>query len=156
MSKLYTIKQVQRLPISPEEAWAFFSSPRNLAVITPKELGFKITSGETEGEIFEGQIITYIVKPLLGIPLFWKTKICKVERHRVFVDEQLKGPYAFWHHEHRFLPIDGGVEMQDTVQYKIPFGVFGALGTPIVKAQLNKIFNYRKQKVTELFGTING
>lgn len=146
---------MQTVPISVEEAWRFFSSPKNLAAITPQDLGFSITSKLTDEEIYEGQIITYIVKPILYIPLFWKTKICRVERYKMFVDEQLKGPYALWHHEHLFKPINGGVEMTDTVQYKIPFGVFGALGAPVVKAQLTKIFDFRKKKIKELFGAFD-
>lgn len=152
---IHYIKQVQRLPITVEKAWSFFSSPKNLAVITPKDLSFKITSELKDEEIHAGQIITYTVKPLLGIPLFWMTEIGHVERHKLFVDEQKKGPYALWHHEHHFKPIKGGVEMTDIVHYKIPFGPIGALGTPIVKAQLNKIFNYRRKKVEELFGTMD-
>jgi ligand-binding SRPBCC domain-containing protein len=83
------------------------------------------------------------------------TEIGHVERHKLFVDEQKKGPYALWHHEHHFKPIEGGVEMTDIVHYKIPFGPIGVLGTPIVKAQLNKIFSYRRKKVEELFGTMD-
>ncbi len=155
MSKIHFIKQVQKIPVPAEEAWNFFSSPKNLAVITPPHLDFKITSELNGKEIYPGQIITYTVKPLLGIPLFWMTEISHVERHKLFVDEQRKGPYALWHHQHHFKAINGGVEMTDIVHYKIPFGPLGALGTPVVKGQLNKIFAFRKQKVTELFGSLN-
>ncbi|MEJ7913628.1 MAG: SRPBCC family protein [Chitinophagaceae bacterium] len=148
------IRQVQKLPITVETAWDFFSSPKNLAVITPKDLSFKITSSLGDEEIYAGQIITYTVKPLLGIPLFWMTEIGHVERYKLFVDEQKKGPYALWHHEHHFKSIEGGVEMTDIVHYKVPFGPIGALGMPIVKKQLDKIFTYRKLKVEELFGTM--
>lgn len=155
MSTVHFIRQVQKLPITVEDAWNFFSSPKNLAVITPKELSFKITSKLKDEEIYAGQIITYTVKPLFHIPLFWKTEISHVERHKLFVDEQQKGPYAMWHHEHHFKPINGGVEMTDIVHYKIPFGTFGALGTSIVKNRLNKIFSFRKKKIEELFGSID-
>jgi ligand-binding SRPBCC domain-containing protein len=151
---MHFIKQVQQLPVTVEEAWSFFSSPKNLAVITPKSLDFKITSVVTDEEIHTGQIITYTVKPLLGIPLAWTTEIGHVERCKLFVDEQRKGPYAHWHHQHHFKAIPGGVEMTDIVHYKIPFGVLGNLGLPIVKGQLKKIFDYRRQKVEELFGAM--
>lgn len=154
MSKIYFIKQVQKLPVPTSECWNFFSNAKNLLAITPASLNLKITSELKDEEIHKGQIITYKVKPLLGIPLFWKTEISHVERNKLFVDEQRKGPYALWHHEHHFKPIDGGTEMTDIVQYKLPFGVFGLMGLPIVKSQLDSIFAYRKSKIEEKFGLL--
>ena len=46
----YSIKSTQHLPISLEEAWDFFSSPNNLAKITPPDMGFIITSDKKDGE----------------------------------------------------------------------------------------------------------
>ncbi len=152
MSKIHFIKQVQKLSVSIEEAWDFFSSPKNLLTITPASLNLKITSEMNDGEIFTGQIITYKIKPLVGISFFWMTEITHVERHKLFVDEQRKGPYALWHHEHHFKTIDGGTDMTDVVQYKLPFGVLGNLGTPVVKTQLNAIFEYRKKIIEKKFG----
>ena len=152
MSKVHFIKQVQKLPVSVEDAWDFFSNPKNLSRITPQNLGFRITSKIEEREIYAGQIITYTIKPLLGIPIFWMTEISHVERHKLFVDEQRKGPYALWRHQHHFKPIDGGTEMTDIVHYSLPFGLLGNLGTSLVKGQLNTIFNYRKNKIEEVFG----
>jgi ligand-binding SRPBCC domain-containing protein len=151
MSKTHIIKQVQRLPVPVEEAWSFFSSPKNLNKLTPAKLGLKITSPLEMDEIYSGQIITYTVKPLLGIPMFWMTEISHVERNKLFVDEQRKGPYALWHHEHHFKPVEGGTEMTDIVHYKIPFGILGVLGTPIVKNELRKIFYYRLQQINRIF-----
>jgi ligand-binding SRPBCC domain-containing protein len=152
MSKIHVIKQVQRLPVPVEEAWSFFSSPNNLNKLTPAKLGLKITSAIDAEEIHPGQIITYTVKPLLGIPMFWMTEITHMERHKLFVDEQRKGPYALWHHEHHFKAIQGGTEMTDIVHYKIPFGVLGALGTSVVKGELKKIFDYRLEQINTIFG----
>lgn len=154
MSRVNLIRQVQQLPISVEEAWDFFSHPKNLAVITPEHLNLKFTNELYGDEIYPGQIITYKVKPLLRIPLFWMTEITHVERYKLFVDEQRKGPYALWHHQHHFKPIAGGVEMTDLVHYKLPFGPFGAIGLPLIKKQLNELFAYRKQKVEQLFGKL--
>lgn len=142
------------MPVPTSECWNFFSNAKNLLAITPASLNLKITSELKDEEIHKGQIITYKVKPLLGIPLFWKTEISHVERNKLFVDEQRKGPYALWHHEHHFKPIDGGTEMTDIVQYKLPFGVFGLMGLPIVKRQLNSIFAYRKSRIEEKFGVL--
>ncbi len=155
MSKVQFIKQVQKLPVGVEQAWDFFSSPQNLSRITPHNLGFRITSKIESDEIYAGQIITYTVKPLLNIPLFWMTEISHVERYKLFVDEQRKGPYALWQHQHHFKPINGGTEMTDIVHYKLPFGLLGSVGLPIVKKQLNTIFNFRKQKIEECFGNFS-
>jgi ligand-binding SRPBCC domain-containing protein len=151
MSKIQFIRRVQKLAIPVEEAWDFFSTPENLVKITPASLDFKITSELNGGEIYIGQIITYKLKPLLGISLLWVSEIIHVERHKLFVDEQIKGPYKLWHHEHHFKTVAGGTEMTDIVQYKIPFGVLGNLGLPIVKKQLEDIFSYRRLKVEEMF-----
>ncbi|MDB5253061.1 MAG: hypothetical protein JWP27_2230 [Flaviaesturariibacter sp.] len=155
MSHVNLVRQVQQLPISVEKAWDFFSHPKNLAVITPPHLNLKFTN-ELHGEaIYPGQIITYKVKPLLRIPLFWMTEITHVEPYKLFVDEQRKGPYALWHHQHHFKPIDTGVEMTDIVHYKLPFGIFGGLGKPLVRKQLDELFTYRRKRVEELFGTVS-
>ena len=150
MSHIFTIKQIQHLSIPVSEAWNFFSNPRNLIKITPPSLDFKIISDITDS-IYEGQLITYKVKPLFGISVKWVTEITKVEFEKLFIDEQIKGPYSMWHHEHHFKSADGGTEMTDIVQYKIPFGTFGLLALPIVKMQLKTIFDYRQKVIEELF-----
>ena len=142
-SGIYTLKVVQDLKTNLGEAWAFFSNPKNLSKITPKEMGFNITS-ETPEFMFEGQIISYKVSPILGIKLNWVTEITHVKDNLFFVDEQRFGPYTMWHHEHHFEEIEGMIRMTDKVSFKVPFGFFGRLLVPIlVKPQLKKIFNYR-------------
>ena len=111
MSKVYTIKTVQKIPISLAEAWDFFSKPSNFAAITPDILGFNIISKYHGERMYPGQIIEYTVKPVLGIPLYWMTEITHVEDHKYFVDEQRYGPYSMWHHQHHFKEIEGGVAM---------------------------------------------
>lgn len=152
---IYTLKRVQKLPISLEKAWAFFSSPANLKTITPEYMGFEVTSDPdfSTRPTYAGQIITYTVKPVLGIPMFWMTEITHVEEGKFFVDEQRVGPYAIWHHQHHFKPISGGVEMTDLVHYKVPFGWLGDLAnTLFVERQLAAIFDYRWNKLEEVFG----
>ena len=107
----YILKRVQRLPITLDAAWDFFSSPRNLKEITPAYMKFKVLSNSESEKMFAGQIITYTVSPILGIPLFWMTEITHVKDKEYFVDEQRFGPYALWHHKHFFKEIPGGVEM---------------------------------------------
>lgn len=150
--KIYTLHTKQNLPISLEEAWEFLSNPKNLKTITPDYMGFKTLSGDDK-PMFAGQIIQYIVTPVLGIPMKWVTEITHVQDQKYFVDEQRFGPYSLWHHKHFLKEIPGGVEMEDIVDYKVPMGILGQLVHPfLVKPKLKEIFDYRKQKLIELFG----
>ncbi len=153
MSKVYSVKTVQKIPISLEEAWAFFSKPSNLKEITPNNLGFEIISKHHGAEMYAGQVIEYTVKPLLGIPLYWMTEITHVAENEYFVDEQRYGPYSMWHHQHHFKEINGGVEMTDIVHYKLPFWFLGDIANFLfVRLQLKGIFDYRLHAVDKLFG----
>ena len=152
--KLYQIKTKLKLPISVDKAWEFLSNPKNLKEITPKHMNFRILSG-ADRTIFAGQIIQYKVTPMLGISTKWVTEITHVKDKEYFVDEQRFGPYALWHHKHFIKKIDGGVEMEDVIDYKIPFGIIGQIAHPIiVKNKLKQIFKYRENKLKELFGEI--
>lgn len=151
-SMVYRLKTVQNLPVSVEKAWDFLSDPGNLKTITPDYMGFKILEGAEE-KMYAGQIIKYIVTPVLRLPLRWVTEITQVEDQKYFVDEQRFGPYSLWHHKHFIKAIPGGVEMIDIVDYKLPLGMLGRIAHPLfVKRQLNQIFNYRYNKLIELFG----
>ncbi|HEY0677854.1 MAG TPA: SRPBCC family protein [Chitinophagaceae bacterium] len=142
----YSLKRVQILPISLDEAWDFFSNPANLNDITPTDLKFKILSNSGSDKMYAGQIITYTVNPFPGFPVFWMTEITHVKEKEYFVDEQRFGPYAFWHHSHFFKPVKEGVEMTDIVHYKLPLGPLGRLAHRLfVRKKLNNIFNYRFQ-----------
>ena len=135
-----------------EKAWKFFSDPKNLKDITPDEMNFNITSG-ADKSIYAGQIIQYKVSPVLGINLKWVTEITHVKENEYFVDEQRFGPYSLWHHKHFFKKINGGILMEDIVDYKIPYGLIGQFAHVIfVKKKLKKIFNYRHTKLEKLFG----
>ncbi len=150
--KIYTLHSKQFLPITLDEAWDFFSDPMNLNTITPDDMGFKTLSG-ADRKMYPGQIIQYIVTPLLNIPMKWVTEITHVDHKKFFVDEQRFGPYALWHHKHFFKEVPGGVEMEDIVDYKLPMGILGQLVHPIlVKPRLHQIFDYRRKKLIELFG----
>lgn len=157
MSKVHLFTSVQKIPVTIHEAWDFFSNPANLFTLTPPHLNLKFTNQLFGHDMYPGQVITYKVKPLLGIPLFWMTEITHVEKHHFFVDEQRKGPYALWHHQHHFKPVPGGVEMTDIVHYQVPFFFIGAIAHELViKKQLAAIFNFRYKKVEELFGVFDG
>lgn len=152
-SGVYTLEVSQFLKIDMNEAWKFFSSPENLATITPPGMGFVITSGQP-GKMFPGQIITYKVSPFPGFVTNWVTEITHVLAGSYFVDEQRFGPYQMWHHIHRFEEKQSGVLMTDQVSYKLPFGFIGRIAHGLfVKAQLKRIFEFREQKLNELFNT---
>lgn len=153
MSKTYVLKFVQQIPCSLDAAWNFFSDPANLVKITPDSFGFKVISEHHGDVMYPGQIIEYKVKPLLGIPLYWMTEITHVKDKAFFVDEQRYGPYSLWHHQHLFKEIKGGVEMTDIVHYKLPLWFIGDIAnTILVKKKLQKVFEYRFERVEEMFG----
>ncbi len=149
----YNIKSTQHLPITLEEAWAFFSSPNNLAKITPPDMGFVVTSDKKAAEVmFAGQIITYTIKPMLGIPVKWMTEITQVKQGDYFIDEQRFGPYKLWHHKHSFTKTATGVEMNDEVNYVLPFGFIGTLAHSLfIRKRIEHIFTYRTKVLDELF-----
>ena len=150
--KIYTKKSIQKIPISLDEAWEFLSNPKNLKIITPEYMGFIIESG-ADRPMFPGQIIQYIVTPVMGIKTKWVTEITHVQDKKYFVDEQRFGPYSLWHHKHFLREIAGGVEMEDIIDYKIPLGWLGQMIHPfLVKPKLDEIFEYRRNKLIELFG----
>ena len=153
---LHSFKRVQRLPIDLHTAWDFFSNPANLKEITPSHLGFKVLSDpDFLHTMYAGQVISYIVKPVLGIPLFWMTEITHVSDQQFFVDEQRMGPYKLWHHQHHFKSIPGGVEMTDLVHYRVPLGILGDVANWLfVRGQLNAIFQYRWDVLEKRFGKL--
>jgi ligand-binding SRPBCC domain-containing protein len=152
MAKINLLHASQELPITIKEAWNFFSSPENLKIITPDHMGFNITSQYPTKEMYQGMIISYIVKPLFNIGISWVTEITHVNAPHYFVDEQRFGPYKFWHHQHKFTETEKGVLIEDILHYALPMGALGTLLIGrIVDKQLSTIFNYRKDKLKELF-----
>lgn len=141
----------KKIPITLDDCWNFFSNPQNLEMITPNYLQFKIIHPKKSGKMYPGQIIAYTIH-LFGAHFRWVTEITHVQQPNYFIDEQRFGPYRFWHHEHRFISITKGIEMIDTVYYKLPYGVLGKLFHKKVKKNLEDIFHYRSCKLDELFG----
>ncbi|NNL83460.1 MAG: SRPBCC family protein [Winogradskyella sp.] len=153
--KIYTLHKTQKLPITKAEAWTFLSDPKNLSRLTPPKMKFTILSG-ADRPMFPGQVIQYSVSPLPGITSKWVSEITHLDYGNYFVDLQLYGPYAFWHHKHFIHEIEGGVEMEDIIDYKVPLGWLGQLIHPlVVKPKLEEIFAFRKTQLEELFGTYN-
>ncbi len=150
--KIYQLRQTQAFPITIEKAWEFFSNPRNLPLITPPEMRIEFISDLPE-KMYAGELIIYLVRPILGLPITWVTEITQWNEGTSFVDEQLIGPYKLWHHQHDFRIIPGGVEMTDTVDYALPFGLLGRIAhSMIVKKKLDYIFKFRREYLEKRFG----
>jgi uncharacterized protein (TIGR01777 family) len=141
----------QWVPKKVDEIFPFFSEAKNLGVLTPEFLNFKILSQST-GEMEKGTLVDYQIK-IHGIPVHWQTLIQEWEPGSMFVDTQLKGPYKSWHHTHRFIPMKGGTLLSDRVLYRLPLGLLGGLAAgPMVKNDVKKIFDYRQKVINERFG----
>ena len=150
---VHLIKAVQRIPASLSTVWDFFSSPSNLQTITPAGLKFKVISKHHGDKIYAGQIIEYTIRPFLGIPVYWMTEIIHVKEKEFFADEQRKGPYNLWHHQHHFKEIPGGVEMTDIVHYKSPGWILEPIiDRLIVRPKLDGIFKFRYEVIEREFG----
>lgn len=152
----YQLYKEQQLDCDIETAWEFFSSPFNLSKITPKDMGFIVTSDLGNEPIYEGLVIDYTVSPLLKIPMKWRTKITDVDFQKSFTDFQEKGPYKYWNHFHEFIPNKKGVLIRDTVDYELPFGFLGTIAHKLlVKRKLEAIFSYRNQILEKTFNQNN-
>lgn len=148
----FQIERKQFVPASVDEVWDYISSPKNLKEITPDYMGFDITSEKLPEKMYAGMIISYKVRPLLGIPMTWVTEISQVVDRQYFVDEQRSGPYSFWHHQHIIEPSGNGVMMTDIVSYKPPLGFLGSIANALfIRKQLEAIFAYREKALRKRF-----
>ena len=149
---MQSLIRTQNLPITLGEAWEFFSDPSNLNKMTPGDMNFRITSDLGNGRMYAGMIITYKVSPVLSIPLTWVTEITQVKDQEFFIDSQVHGPYRFWHHQHLFREVPGGVEMTDIVSYALPFDPLSRpINSLLVEKKVKEIFKFREKKLEVLF-----
>lgn len=141
----------QKINTDINKLWNFISSPKNLSKITPDYMDFKILS-EIPNEMYEGLIISYTVRPILGFKLNWVTEITHIKKNKYFIDEQRQGPYKMWHHEHILEETNDGIIMRDKLSYIPPFGIFGQiLNKLFIQKQINRIFEYRTKILDEIF-----
>lgn len=149
---LHVFERTQTVAAAHDEVFAFFARPENLAEITPASMGFRILT-PSPITMREGALIDYVIR-LGPLPLRWRTLITCFEPPHRFVDEQLAGPYAFWHHTHTFAAAPGGgTVLGDVVRYMLPLGLVGDLAHALaVRRQLGQIFDHRRRVVAARFG----
>lgn len=129
----------------------FFADAENLERITPPELGFEFVT-PLPVEMRVGALIEYRLR-LFGVRFGWRTRIVAWEPDSSFVDEQLRGPYRRWVHTHRFREVGGGTEVEDDIEWSLPFPPLGEIARPVVRRQLARIFDYRERAIRAiLFG----
>ncbi|MFN0158165.1 MAG: SRPBCC family protein [Bacteroidota bacterium] len=153
--KVYQLRKEQFVGRPLTEVFSFFERPGNLAAITPPSMEFRIVTPPPivmkEGALFE-----YSVR-VMGIRMRWKSLISQYTPPFRFVDEQVKGPYSFWHHTHTFTEVHGGTLIGDEVRYAIPFGMIGRITHRLaVSRQLEHIFSLRSQVMCTMFGSDGG
>jgi ligand-binding SRPBCC domain-containing protein len=149
VSREHLLERTQVVPVSLEEAFAFFADARNLERITPPWLRFEIVAAPER--LGRGALLSYRLR-LFGVPIRWRTEIVAWTPPRGFVDVQRRGPYLLWEHAHRLAAVEGGTEIYDHVRYRLFGGPVAALVQRLfVRRWLDAIFDFRAAAVvTEL------
>ena len=141
----------QWIPLSVEKLFPFFADEKNLETLTPPMLHFHVL-GKSTPTMQAGTLIDYKLR-IHGIPVRWQSRIDEWQPNEYFVDTQVRGPYSYWHHTHRFMPKDGGTLATDHVLYRVPGWIVGRIFIlPFVRRDIQNIFEYRRKKIEELFG----
>lgn len=139
MPRTFFLRTTQLVARDLDTTFAFFADAGNLQHLTPPWLNFVITTPQPIA-MHEGALIDYRLR-LHGVPIRWRSVITTWQPPHIFVDEQLKGPYLLWRHEHRFTSTADGTLVEDEVRYRV---VGGALANAFVRPDLERIFRYRQ------------
>jgi ligand-binding SRPBCC domain-containing protein len=137
------------LPQPRSKVFAFFSDAQNLDLITPPWLHFR-TSALGSGEMRAGTIMDHRLR-IHGFPLRWRSKITDWDAPSRFVDQQVRGPYRLWIHQHRFEERNGGTLVHDHVRYAVPFDFL--IHRLVIRPDIERIFAYREKKLREIFAS---
>ena len=150
MARTRALRTRIELPLARERVFPFFADADNLQKITPPELHFRIVTPPPIA-MAQGTLIRYQLR-LMGVPFEWLTRITLWNPPVEFVDEQVKGPYRRWMHQHLFVETSFGTRMHDAVTYELPLFPIGELAAPLVHLQLRRIFSYRARALKRLLG----
>ncbi len=148
----FTLVREQRVPLPRAEVFRFFSDPRNLEALTPPWLRFQVVGTSTPA-IGEGTLIDYRLR-IRGIPVRWRSRIRAWDPPRRFVDEQVRGPYRLWVHEHAFEAVGDETLVRDSVRYDVLGGKL--IERFFVRPDLERVFDYRQRRLGELIATATG
>ena len=147
----YLLQSVVRLPQPRALVFDFFADARNLELLTPASLHFRILTPEPIG-MARGTRIDYRLR-MRGVPVRWQSEISTWDPPHAFVDEQRRGPFRLWRHQHFLQKVPEGVENRDAVQYRLPGGPIGILvHTLFVRRKLEAIFDFRHIACCQIFG----
>jgi ligand-binding SRPBCC domain-containing protein len=144
----HELKTSISLGLSIAEVFGFFGDPSNLERITPPELHFRIITPQPI-IMTVGTLIDYRLR-LFGIPFGWQTRISVWDPPHRFTDEQLRGPYRFWVHDHYFHEANGTTTITDAARYALPLWPAGEIVHPLVLAQLRRIFRFRHEAIARI------
>jgi NADH dehydrogenase len=138
------------IPRGRDEVFAFFAEPRNLARLTPRSMAFEFQSDDFA--MRDGLDLHYRIRPLLGLPVGWHTRIMGFDPPVSFEDVQVSGPYRRWTHRHVFHETEQGTVVEDSIEYELPLGPLGDLAHPwLVRPELERIFTYRARAIERIF-----
>jgi ligand-binding SRPBCC domain-containing protein len=148
--RTFILEREQMIPLSRSQTFAFFGDALNLQLITPPFLHFRVLT-KPPVDMQAGTLLDYRLS-LFGMPFYWQTRIAQWRPEESFVDTQIKGPYALWHHTHTFEAIASRKTlMRDRILYRIPYSIFGHLAQGLfVKRTLDRIFDYRAETTARL------
>jgi len=147
-SHVLRASQIIARPI--EDVFQFFAEPRNLGRITPASMGFEFLSDDFQ--MRDGLNIDYRLRPLLGIPVSWRTGITSYDPPHRFTDVQLRGPYRQWEHTHTFESVEAGTRISDEIVYRLPLGPLGDIAHRlVVRQELERIFRHRAWTIEGVF-----
>jgi ligand-binding SRPBCC domain-containing protein len=149
--KIYHILRRQRLLLSQQQAWEFFSSPQYLNQITPDFFHVDITS-PVPADIYAGLLISYRMKAVFGVPMSWLSEVSHCDKPNRFVYQQAVGPFGFWSHEVCLSHSEEGILLEDIVFYTMPLGWFGCLLHGFIGDKLQRIFDTRRDYLQAKWG----
>ncbi len=141
------IRREIRVPLPLDRVFPFFADAANLERITPPWLRFEILT-ERPIVMEVGALIDYRIR-MRGVPMRWRTRITAWEPPYRFVDEQLRGPYRQWIHEHTFEAAGDETICRDHVRYRVPGGAL--IDRLFVRRDVERIFDHRTERLREIF-----